>query len=89
MFVYLVALSGVARPGPGHDIGRRTPVSQLVGHETHVRINVPEEMLVALAQVVQARLVFRAGEKTVFRALAVTGEQYGAGATTGRQAIAF
>ena len=58
-----------------HDIRRLPALTNLIGHEPHGAVDVPEELPVARAEVVQPGLAVRSLHKSVLGAFAVAGEE--------------
>jgi len=69
-----------------HDAPSRLAVAEQVGHEPHRPLSVGKESLQAIAEPVQSGLAVARRENSVFRTLAVTGEEEPAFAALARQA---
>src|SRR5262252_561441 len=85
----IAATSRVVRCVERDDVGRCRTLPQLLGHETHRRVDVVEEVLVAGAEVVEARLAVGRLHEAVLRAAAVAGEADVALETVARQRLAL
>lgn len=59
---------------PSHDVRGRSIRRQLSGHESHVRVDMTEEHLIAGAQIVQAGFAVGRFGEPMFGALAIAGE---------------
>ena len=60
----------------GHDLGRRSPPPEQVGHHPHWPVYVPEERYVPGAQVIEPGLAVRRLDKALLGTPAVTGEAH-------------
>src|ERR1035437_3087921 len=74
---------------PGHDLTGVPAGAKCRSHHTHRRVDVPEEVLVALAQVMQPRLAVGGGREAVLRAAAMAREPDIALPAVGRQRVSF
>ena len=61
---------------PLHHIGGRSALLEFPGHESHVRINVVEKLLVSRAEVIEAFLAFWRPAKAMLGALTVAGKPH-------------
>jgi len=59
-----------------HDICRRSTASQLVGHEPHRAVDVPEECPITVTEIVETQLAVRRFDKSVFGAFTITDESH-------------
>jgi hypothetical protein len=74
---------------PGHDLTGVPAGAKCRSHHTHRRVDVPEEVLVALAQVMQPRLAVGGGREAVLRAAAMAREPDIALPAVDRQLVPF
>lgn len=64
-------LGDLAVFGVFHDFRRSPATAQLMGHEAHRSVDVPEELPVAGAEIIKSRLSVRGFDKSVLGALAI------------------
>ena len=79
----------VACQCPRHDIGGGALLTQLVGHEAHVWIDVVEEFLIARTEIVQSGFAIRRLQEAMLGAFAIAGKAYLALLAELRQRIVF